>query len=217
MGELSQSAKCYLLQNQNATVKLEPPDFVADNWRNQEGFDQLGGGRGSSYCFTWNHRIVVLRHFLRGGFMAKLSYDRYFWLGKKKSRAWQEYRILESARALELPVPKVLGALAVRSGLWYQAAIITEMIPSTITLAQLLMKESLKSEAWFRLGEVIKRLQKQLFHHKDLNANNILVNTSGDFFIIDFDKATRRKSLGDWQWQTLYRLQRSLKKIDQKD
>jgi 3-deoxy-D-manno-octulosonic acid kinase len=216
MGLQSQFARCYLLPGQNTTVKLEPCHFYPEFWQNRRVYEVLAGGRGSSYRVEHDSVPLVLREYLRGGMVASISRDKYIWTGKTRSRSWRELHILDQALELGLPVPIPAGALAIRSGLIYRTAILTHWIPQSKTLAQWLVKKTLPRQHWFILGEILRKFQQNHFYHHDLNANNILLDSDLNIFLIDFDKAEIRKSLGDWQWQTLYRLQRSLTKIDQK-
>ncbi len=57
-------------------------------------------------------------------------------------------------------------------------------------------------------------MQSLGFYHADLNANNLLIDQDSKIYVIDFDKGRMMKKLDNWQWSTLYRLQRSLVKID---
>jgi 3-deoxy-D-manno-octulosonic acid kinase len=214
MGLQSQFARCYLLPGQNATVKLDAHHFDPEYWQSQKGFKVLEGGRGSSYRVELDSVALVLREYLRGGIIASISRDQYFWTGKTQCRSWRELRILDFALKLGLPVPVPAGALAIRSGLIYRAAILTHWIPGSRTLAQWLRDKTLPRQHWFILGEIVQKFQQHHIHHHDLNANNILIDSDLNIFLIDFDKAEIRNSLGDWQWRTLYRLQRSLVKID---
>jgi 3-deoxy-D-manno-octulosonic acid kinase len=99
----------------------------------------------------------------------------------------------------------------------YRAAIITAWIENTETLAQRLLHRPLQKESWYELGLLLRQFQEHGFRHADLNANNLMINHQEKFFIIDFDKAVEMKSLHDWQWIPLRRLQRSLEKIDRQN
>ncbi|MFT5504488.1 MAG: 3-deoxy-D-manno-octulosonic acid kinase [Gammaproteobacteria bacterium] len=215
MGLQSQFARCYLLPGQNATVKLEARHFEPEYWQSQNECEVLEGGRGSSYRVEHESVPLVLREYLRGGLVASISRDKYFWTGKTRCRSWRELRILDFALKQGLPVPIPAGALAIRSGLIYRAAILTHWIPDSKSLAQWLFSKTLPRQHWFTLGEILRKFQLNHIHHHDLNANNILIDGDHNIFVIDFDKAEIRNNLGDWQWRTLYRLQRSLVKIDQ--
>ncbi len=48
--------------------------------------------------------------------------------------------------------------------------------------------------------------------HADLNAHNILIDSRGEVFLIDFDRG-RRRAPGGWTQRNLQRLRRSLDKI----
>jgi 3-deoxy-D-manno-octulosonic acid kinase len=156
----------------------------------------------------------MLRQYLRGGLIARFLTDQYLWLGKRKTRPWQEWTILKLAREAALPVPKPLAICFVRTGLYYRATLMTDFFEDTETLAESLTHNSLPKESWFELGQLLKQFQVKFFRHADLNANNILIDNRGQFFVIDFDRARMMSDLGDWQWKPLYRLQRSLDKIN---
>ena len=48
--------------------------------------------------------------------------------------------------------------------------------------------------------------------HADLTSDNILMDSSDRLYLVDFDKASIMGGLDDWQWQPLYRFQRSIEK-----
>lgn len=214
MGLNNESARCYILQDENAIEKLEAHHFDTSFWQGTSGYHEFEGGRGGSVKFDLNGRTYVLRQYLRGGLMQKLSRDRYFWLGRKRSRGWIEWQLLHDAEAAGLPVAKPLGVCIWRCGLIYRAAIITAYLENTQTLAEYLVHSSLQQPVWYLLGSMIRKMQALGFRHPDLNANNLLIDQESNLYIIDFDKGRRMKKLDDWQWSALYRLQRSLLKID---
>ncbi len=214
MGQQNESATCYILQDESATCKLEQSHFNVDLWRDTPGFSTLDGGRGGSFRIELYGRPVVLRQYKRGGLIRHISADRYIWLGKSRSRPWREWQMLWQAREAGLPVAKPLGACVWRSGLYYRAALVTAFIEGTETLAERLSQSVLDHDVWFQLGRLLKSMQSLGFRHADLNANNLLIDHDSKIYVIDFDKGRRMKKLGNWQWSTLYRLQRSLAKID---
>ena len=217
MGQNNESARCYILQDENATEKLERHHFDADYWRDKSEFAVIDGGRGGSVKADLKGEPIILRQYLRGGMIASLSKDRYIWLGKSSSRPWREWYLLKEARAAGLPVAKPLGACVWKSGLFYRAAIMTAYLEGTETLADYLSHSVLDQFHWHQLGLLIRDLQCKGFRHADLNANNILIDLSSKFHIIDFDKGRKMKKLDNWQWSALYRLQRSLVKIDKQN
>ena len=216
MDHNNDSAGCYILQSEDLATRLEPLHFNNDYWRDKPGYSALDGGRGGSIKIDLDGQAAILRQYRRGGLIQKISKDRYVWLGKSRTRSWREWNLLREARAAGLPVPVPLAAFMRKTGLIYRAAIITEYIPDTQTLADYLVHSSLDHKLWYELGLLIRKMQSLGFRHTDLNANNLLIDKSFQMYIIDFDKGRRMKQLDDWQWSALYRLQRSLLKIDRK-
>ncbi len=212
----NESAKCYILQDENTTEKLEQYHFDATYWQDKPGYRVVKGGRGGSVRIDINGQAAILRQYRRGGLINKISANQYIWLGKHRSRPWREWCLLRDAKEAGLPVAKPLGACIWKTALVYRAAIITAYLENTETLADFLMHSILDQTLWYQLGLLIKKMQTLGFRHTDLNANNLLIDQDSKFFIIDFDKGRRMKRLDNWQWSALYRLQRSLNKIDKR-
>jgi len=59
---------------------------------------------------------------------------------------------------------------------------------------------------------LIRRMHSAEIRHADLTTDNILIDSGKRFFLVDFDKARVVERLGDWQWQPLKRLKRSIVK-----
>jgi len=217
MGQIIEFEGSYILHDEELTGSLDLQHFDPAYWRDKSGTSTVFGGRGGSIKININGRPAILRRYLRGGMATRLSTDRYLWPGKSRTRPWREWAILKLAIEADMPVPRPLGACVWRSGLLYRAAIITAWIKDTETLAERLLSRQLEKESWYELGLLLRQFQEHGFRHADLNANNLLINPQEKFFIIDFDKAVVMKSLQDWQWIPLRRLQRSLEKIDRQN
>jgi len=214
MAQLIQIGKCHILHDEDAVGNLERKHFDPAYWRASAEYENVFGGRGGSIKINLDGRSAILRQYLRGGMVARLSTDRYLWLGRSRTRAWREWSMLRLALEAGMPVPTPLGVCVCRDGLFYRAAIITAYINNSETLAERITHTALGHKSWHQLGLLLKRFQGHYFRHADLNANNILIDRQGRFYIIDFDKARMMKVLDDWQWSPLRRLQRSLEKID---
>jgi 3-deoxy-D-manno-octulosonic acid kinase len=159
----------------------------------------------------------VLRHYRRGGFVARFSTDRYLWLGEEGVRAFREWRLLAWLWQRGLPVPKPIAAWYQRSGPSYRCDLITRRIPNTQTLSAALAAHELSFSTWHSIGAVIARLHHAGVDHADLNAHNILLDNApadsdGAVSVIDFDRGRLRNS-GAWTEANLKRLHRSLTKI----
>jgi 3-deoxy-D-manno-octulosonic acid kinase len=156
---------------------------------------------------TW-----VLRHYHRGGLVAKLVYDHYLWLARERTRAFREWRLLAQLYAGGLPVPRPIAARAVRHGLLYRADIVTALIPDTQPLSSHLRDGEIAREQWVEIGRMVRRFHDRGVDHPDLTAHNILLGQGRDVFLVDFDNA-RIKPPGPWQAGGVARLQRSLRKV----
>ncbi|MCZ6487212.1 MAG: 3-deoxy-D-manno-octulosonic acid kinase [Gammaproteobacteria bacterium] len=214
MGQLIEFKRCYILHDEDIIGNLEPQQFDRAYWQDKSEYETVFGGRGGSIKISINGQPSILRRYLRGGMVRRLSKDRYLWFGKTRTRPWREWAIMRRAIDAGMPVPRPLGICVSRSGLLYRAAIITACLENTETLAERLTNSVLDQKSWYHLGLLLRRFQEHGFRHADLNANNLLIDQQGQFFIIDFDKARQMKNLEDWQWLTLRRLQRSLEKIN---
>ncbi len=110
-------------------------EFSVDYWRSRQAVSGEATGRGSAWFIETPDGPVVLRHFLRGGWAAKLSRQAYFFTGISKSRPFREYHILAGLYEKGLPVPRPVAALCQHKGLVATGAIMTACIPSATTLA----------------------------------------------------------------------------------
>ncbi|HJU39356.1 MAG TPA: 3-deoxy-D-manno-octulosonic acid kinase, partial [Tahibacter sp.] len=158
----------------------------------------------------------VLRHYRRGGLVARVLDDRYLWTGEPRTRAFAEFRLLQTLAARGLPVPAPVAARYRRSGPFYRADLLMRRIPQSRTLAQHLAQETADAAAFARVGATIARFHAAGAYHADLNAHNIML--AGDnVYLIDFDRGELREPESGWQRENLERLKRSLAKIGASD
>jgi 3-deoxy-D-manno-octulosonic acid kinase len=193
---------------QEDTEALFDPEF----WRARGELVAVTGGRGSAWFIASGARHWALRHFRRGGFIARLSQDRYVWAGEDKVRAFAEWRLLELLTRRGLPVPKPIAARYQRTGLSYRCDLITQRILDANPLSAVLALGALPEAQWRAVGAAIARLHGAGVDHADLNAHNILIDVTGVVSVIDFDRGQTRRP-GSWSSRNLQRLRRSLDKI----
>jgi 3-deoxy-D-manno-octulosonic acid kinase len=187
--------------------------FDAAHWRANSTARPVEAGRGEALFIEFEGRRWVLRHYRRGGFFAGLLGDRYFWTGEEGTRPFREWRLLHELRAEGLPVPAAVAARYERVGLLYRGDLITERIEDSRPLSGWLADAPLSAATWSAVGECIRRFHERGVWHADLNAHNILIDSPGQVFLIDFDRG-RRRDPGDWAQGNLDRLRRSLDKIN---
>jgi 3-deoxy-D-manno-octulosonic-acid transferase len=176
-----------------------------------------GSGRGQAHKVENDGHTWVLRHYRRGGWVARWVHDTYPSGPTVDTRAMQELMLLRHMRSLGLPVPKPVAAHCQRHSKWlgrhsrYRANILIEYIPNTRNLVQCLREGPLAPETWQAVGRAIAQLHSKQIFHSDLNAHNILMNDAGHVWLVDFDKCGLRPG-DDWKARNLARLQRSLRK-----
>jgi 3-deoxy-D-manno-octulosonic acid kinase len=188
--------------------------FDIEHWRKQGSLQEIAGGRASIAVVSTGEERWVLRHYRRGGFIARLSRDRYLWLGESRTRSFAEWRLLAELRRRGLPVPAPVAARYVRGALTYTADLITEQLPDSRTLADAVTGAHLPAEQWTIIGKTIAAFHREGVHHADLNAHNIMIEhaVAPRVYLLDFDRG-RIEARGSWEQEVLARLRRSLEKI----
>jgi len=185
--------------------------FDPQFWQSRSQLAAVDGGRGAAW-FVGPSGHWVLRHYRRGGFVARISRDLYWWNGEAAVRSFAEWRLLELLSSRGLPVPRPVAASYRRYGLGYRCDLITQRLSNTHSLTQVLKSAALQEESWARVAAVIAQLHRNGVDHADLNAHNILLDDEGRVSVIDFDRS-RVRNPGSWQQGNLQRLHRSLLKV----
>ncbi len=186
--------------------------FDAGYWRARGALEQATGGRGTVAFVREGEQRWVLRHYRRGGLVARYLEDAYLWTGAERTRCFAEWRLLHRLREWGLPVPRPVAARYTKAGIVYRADLITEELPSRTTLAMALASGALDAPAWRRIGRSIAGLHARGVHHADLNAHNLLLGPDGEVYVLDFDRG-RIRERGAWEQAVLERLRRSLAKV----
>lgn len=182
----------------------------------------LAGGRGAVWAVDLEDGSRgVLRWYRRGGAIRHLVYDRYFgWT----PRPIRELALTHAVIQRGVAAPEVLAARVDRLPWgWYRGAIVTREVAGAETFAEALRRTSdgtTRTEVLTAVGRAIRDLHDRGVHHRDLNANNILVRRDGDVvavWFIDFDRAEVHRVVGGWtRRRELGRLERSLRKLSQR-
>ena len=186
-----------------------PGPFLFDPSSAQLEAEAVGqGGRQAAWFVKGEFGSGVLRHYRRGGLMARINADHYFWTGASATRSFAEFDLLQSMVAQGLAVPRPIAAAYWRHRLSYRAAILVERIPGVLPLVSVLDQARHKAVAG-----AIYAMHEAGVWHSDLNAYNILVDEAGKVWIIDFDKCHRRDLSLERRQANLLRLRRSLEKV----
>ncbi|BCN22988.1 3-deoxy-D-manno-octulosonic acid kinase [Vibrio alfacsensis] len=199
--------------------------FDANYWQSQNRVVGSAKGRGTTWFVQLESMQVesmqidgmqaALRHYRRGGLFGKLVNDHYWFAGWEQTRSAQEFRLLQRLIDAGVNVPRPIAARAVKSGLTYQADLLSERIPNARDLVSILQEKPLPSAMYQKIGQEIAKMHQANVNHTDLNIHNILIDAQGKVWIIDFDKC-RQETSGDWKKHNLDRLERSFLKELQK-
>jgi len=195
-------------------VPQPQPDWLdREHWLGQARAREVAGGRGGALFVDAPVGACALRHYHRGGLVARLNRDSYFWSGRDRTRAFREFRLLAALADAGLPVPAPVAARYQREGLHYRADLMTRLVPGTQTLASRITTHQLDEALARAVGAMLARFHLFGAWHADLNAHNILVDARGATWLIDFDRGRRRKPQLAWQRANLARLRRSFDKL----
>lgn len=186
--------------------------FAPSHWKEEGRLVGEAEGRGTALLLETPFGPAVLRQYLRGGWAAKASRDKYVFRGFEKSRPVQEYGILEQLSAVGLPVPEPLAAICTNHGRFYTGWLLTRRIMGVTPLADLIENHRSDRELWQETGACIRRFHDAGLVHADLNARNILIDQGGCVYLIDFDRARMLEGDNRAFHRNLQRLHRSLRK-----
>ncbi len=191
-----------------ADVLMFDPAF----WPHETDGIASGSGRGSIHQVGDERANYLLRHYYRGGLMARLSRDLFLAQRLVDTRAMAEFTLLRRLHARGLPVPQAAAARCRRHGPFYRADILVRWIPDARDVAQLLHQHrALSAQEWQSLGRAVRQLHDEQVLHCDLNCHNLMLDAQGKAWIVDFDKCGFRAG-ESWKTNNLTRLLRSLRK-----
>ncbi len=161
----------------------------------------------------------VVRHYRRGGLMARWLRDWYFAVGEPRPVA--ELRASLEASRRGIPTPAVVAGSVHAAGAFYRADLVTEEIPGGVDLAEVLFGDGERSvpplPALAAAGTLVRRLAEAGVRHADLNAKNLVLQPTGDgirAWVVDLDGCRLASGPGPGVGETMRRrLERSLRKL----
>ncbi len=213
MDEIIKNKNIYIQYNSkifnNFTDKLFNIDYIT-----KEGLIKSEiNGRGKAYEIEYDNKVYILKHYIRGGFASKISYDNYIFDSLASTRSVKEYNFLNSLFSKDLPVPKPAALEVIKKKFTYTASLITCKIQNVGTLNDFVINNKMNYELWSILKNTLEDFYKHNVYHADLNAKNILIDNKNNFHLIDFDKSYffYEKKLFN---KSIMRLERSLLKLE---
>jgi 3-deoxy-D-manno-octulosonic acid kinase len=202
-----------MLYDASRSSNFSVPWFEPRYWQAHNAVLGEARGRGRALIVQCPNGQLLLRHYFRGGLVARLVRDRYLWRGEDATRPFHEWQLTYRLHRAGLPVPAPIGARYLRHGATYDGDMLTEFLPQTQSLAQRFAAGTTSLTTWIAIGRVLRRFHDFGLCHADLNAHNILLREDDSVFVIDFDRGSLRPP-GLWRDANLVRLRRSLEKLD---
>lgn len=194
-----------------AAVQFQPEWFLPSWWQSEGAVTGQAQGRGTTWFVQRDGQPLVLRHYYRGGLLGRWLHDRYLYTGITRSRVAREFSLLQHLQTQGLPVPVPWAARITRHGCYCRMDLLLERIPHARDLVNSLRSHPLQPQHWQQVGQTLQQFHAAGVYHADLNGHNILLDTNGKVWVIDFDRGQLRQP-GPWQQANLQRLQRSLHK-----
>ena len=192
----------------------------------------ISAGRAVVVEIDYQGSTLLLKQYSRGGMIRKFSSNSYIWTGMQRTRAVQEVKLLASLYASGLPVPKPVGCRVERvsgpgAARWrYQAYLVTALLVDCESLDKVLFDSagaagnSEQIRLWENTGRCLARFRRAGVYHADLNLTNILLDPSGQNYLLDFDRCYQMDPGGrrysSLATRMLTRLLRSVKKHEVK-
>lgn len=185
--------------------------FDAQFWQAQDKIVGSATGRGTTWFVQLAKIQAALRHYRRGGLFGKIISDHYLFNGWQKTRSVAEFHLLQTLTKFDVNVPKPIAARVVKRSFSYQADLLSEKIPNAQDLVAVLQQRQLTEGEYSAIALQIKKMHQAQVNHTDLNIHNILLDSQGKAWIIDFDKCYQQNGEG-WKEANLQRLLRSFNK-----
>ena len=129
---------------------------------------------------------VVIKQYMRGGFIRHLVKRVHFRMDK--TRGQKEYEFLQKVRAFGINTPEPV-AYAFIGSLVYKAWLITKAIDQAVSLAQLSLADQSRTRRVMEsvMDQVYALIEHNILH-VDLHPGNVIVTRENQVILIDFDK-----------------------------
>ncbi len=192
-----------------------PTDALFDATAYPDATPVAEGGRQAAWFVNGDFGEGLLRHYRRGGLVARFVRHHYAWAGAQATRSFREFNVLEYLYMSGLDVPRPIAAAWWRTGAVYRAAILMQRLQNVRALAGHIMTTPAEAspDVVSGVAQAIVAMHNRGCWHADLNAYNVLLDTYDRAWLIDFDKA-RLGAVSQAQGMVnLKRLERSMIKV----
>jgi tRNA A-37 threonylcarbamoyl transferase component Bud32 len=129
---------------------------------------------------------MVVRTLMHGGVFRHITGKRFL----NPNRTVRELNVSAYLRAHGIRTPEILAVRLIRKGLFYSIDVISAFIPDSRDLLVYLEKGHTDSlELLKKSGLLIRATHDLGVYHTDLHVKNLLLDNSGNLWMLDLDKA----------------------------
>lgn len=150
--------------------RFDPSWLLAENL-----ITNTASGRGLVYFFSILGENCVLRHYYRGGLIAKVSTDKFIFRHLTQTRPYKELSLLAKLHDAGLNVPKPIAARLKHTRFTYTADITTGTIPRAQELDSHILQQALDASVWHEIGATLRQMHDLQACHYDINVKNVLL------------------------------------------
>ncbi|MHB8109479.1 MAG: lipopolysaccharide kinase InaA family protein [Syntrophorhabdaceae bacterium] len=171
---------------------------------------RLAAGRGGPGLFQFDGKDFVCRQYLHGGWLRGITGGSF--TGEK--RAADELDITVYLEDHGFPVIRAIGYIVRKKVITKDLFFVSVFRNETQDLVEYFRSADARNRLRMarKLGFYFFKLAEIGIYHPDLHLRNVLVNTAGRLFFLDFDKATRKNTHPDDYERMFWRLDRYVRK-----
>jgi tRNA A-37 threonylcarbamoyl transferase component Bud32 len=151
---------------------------------------------------------MVVRTLMHGGVFRHITAKRFL----SPNRTIRELKVSAYLAAHGLRTPEILAVRLIKAGLFYSIDVVSKFIPDSKDLLVHFEKGHTDSlELIKKSGSLIRQIHDLGVYHTDLHIKNLLMENSGNLWVLDLDKAYQFALLPEFMKQmNLKRFMRSI-------
>jgi 3-deoxy-D-manno-octulosonic acid kinase len=153
---------------------------------------------------------MVVRSLMHGGIFRHITGKRFL----SPNRTIRELKVSAYLAAHGIRTPEILAVRLIKEGLFYTIDVVSGFIPNSKDLLVHFEKDQKDNlELLKKSGLLIRQVHDLGVYHTDLHIKNLLLDNSGNLWVLDLDKAYQCDLLPEFMKQmNLKRFIRSIKK-----
>jgi tRNA A-37 threonylcarbamoyl transferase component Bud32 len=153
---------------------------------------------------------MVVRTIMHGGVFRHITGKRFL----SPNRTIRELKVSAYLAAHGIRTPEILAVRFIKEGLFYSIDVVSAFIPDSKDLLVHLEQGHTDTLELFKIsGALIRQIHDLGVYHSDLHIKNLLLDNSGNLWMLDLDKAYQFALLPEFMKQmNLKRFMRSINK-----